>query len=151
MTRKRPAGDIVSRFFYWQNITEVKDMYIEFNSNPVNARVGDCVVRAISKALNKSWQETFVDLFVQALNMYDMPSSNRVWGEYLYKNGWRRFIIPDSCPNCYTIKDFCEDHKQGSYILATGQHVVYVHDGSYFDTWDSGEEIPIYYWRKDEK
>ena len=125
-------------------------MYINYNPNPEHARVGDCTVRAISKALNKPWQDTYIELAIHGLNMHDMPSSNRVWGDYLYRKGFRRFIVPDSCPDCYTIKDFLEDHKTGRYILATGEHVVYAKDGNYYDSWDSGNEIPIYYWQRKE-
>lgn len=124
-------------------------MWVQSNNNPDKALVGDCTIRAISKAIGKPWDDTYIYLAVQGFKMKDMPSSNRVWGEFLYNNGFRRFIIPDSCPNCYTIKDFCEDHKDGKYILATGTHVVCVMDGNYYDSWDSGDEIPIYYWRKE--
>lgn len=124
-------------------------MYVEFNPNPVRALVGDCTVRAISKALNKSWQDIYIELAIQGLNMNDMPSSNRVWGEYLYRNGFRRFIIPDSCPDCYTIKDFCREHNRGKFILATGTHVVCAVNGNYYDSWDSGNEVPIYYWKRE--
>lgn len=124
-------------------------MWVQSNNNPDKALVGDCTIRAISKAIGKPWDDTYIYLAVQGFKMKDMPSSNRVWGEFLYNNGFRRFIIPDSCPNCYTIKDFCEDHKDGKYVLATGTHVVCVADGNYYDSWDSGDEIPIYYWRKE--
>ena len=124
-------------------------MWVQSNNNPDKALVGDCTIRAISKAIGKPWDDTYIYLAVQGFKMKDMPSSNRVWGEFLYANGFRRFIIPDSCPNCYTIKDFCEDHKDGKYVLATGTHVVCVVDGNYYDSWDSGDEIPIYYWRKE--
>ena len=46
--------------------------------------------------------------------------------------------------------DFCNDHPKGAYILALSSHVVAVVDGCYYDTWDSGQEIPIYYWTKKE-
>lgn len=124
-------------------------MFVYFNNNPERALVGDCTIRAISKALVQSWQRTYNDLARQGFEMCDMPSSNRVWGEYLYSRGFRRFIIPDSCPDCYTIKDFCKEHNSGKYILATGTHVVCAVNGNYYDTWDSGNEIPIYYWRKE--
>lgn len=48
-----------------------------------------------------------------------------------------------------TVKDFCKENPIGTYILAISGHVVAVIDGDYFDTWDSGEEIPIYYWKKE--
>lgn len=52
----------------------------------------------------------------------------------------------------YTVEDFCIDHPNGKYLLAIDGHVVTVIAGFYFDTWeDSGREIPIYYWFKEEE
>lgn len=79
--------------------------------------------------------------------MHDMPDSNYVWSEYLYHHGFIRTPIPDTCPQCMTVRTFCELHSEGSYILAIDGHVVAVVDGNYYDTWDSGDEIPIYYWK----
>lgn len=125
-------------------------MFIFKNPNPSGSYVGDCVIRAISIASGKSWYEIYVDLCLQGLIMYDMPSSNRVWSEYLKSKGYNRYIIPNDCPDCYTVKDFCSEHFKGTYILGTGSHVIAVINGSYLDTWDSGDESPIYYWTKEE-
>ena len=122
-------------------------MWIEYNVNPFNRRVGDCVIRAISKALNKSWESTYIELCVQGLMMADLPSSNAVWSAYLKHKGFRRYTV-ENCPDCYTVEDFCQDNPQGTYILAIDGHVVCVADGRYYDSWDSGKEIPIYYWTK---
>lgn len=124
--------------------------YEYYNPNPQQNLVGDCVIRAISKLTGQPWEETYMDMALQGFTMYDMPSSNAVWGAYLFNNGYRRNIIPNTCPDCYTIKDFCQDYPKGKYLVATGTHVVAVEDGIYFDTWDSGNEIPIYYWRKEQ-
>lgn len=123
--------------------------YIYFNPNPTNQLVSDCVIRAISKLTNEDWETVYVGVTSMGFEMFDMPSSNRVWGEYLKSKGYERLVIPNTCPDCYTIRDFCIDHKKGKYLLATGVHVVAVIDGNYYDTWDSGGEIPIYYWRKE--
>lgn len=80
--------------------------------------------------------------------MYDMPSANRVWESWLAEEGYTRKLIPNTCPNCYTVRDFCLEHPTGKYLLATGEHVVTVENGDYYDTWDSGDEQPIYYWSK---
>ena len=122
--------------------------YVYYNPNPLKLSVGDCVIRAISCALNKSWKETYVEIVTQGFMMYDMPSANRVWGQYLKSKGFRKYQIPDTCPDCYTVRDFCYEHPRGIYILGTGEHVVCVKNGHYFDSWDSGNEIPIYYFKR---
>ena len=122
--------------------------YIKYNANPNNNRVGDCVIRAISKATGISWDKVFMDIVLEALYMYDMPSSNAVWGNYLTSIGFEKHIIPSNCPDCYTIIDFCNDYPQGTYVVATGTHTVAVIDGNYYDTWDSGDEVPIYYFKR---
>lgn len=123
-------------------------MFVRFNANPVNKNTGDCTVRAISVLLNQSWRDTHADLSMTSYYLSDMPSSNASWGEYLILNGFTRRVIPDTCPACYTIKEFCMDHPKGRFLVATGSHVVAVIDGDYYDTWDSGYEVPIYYYER---
>lgn len=77
-----------------------------------------------------------------------MPHANHVWGGYLKSKGFRKRIIPDECPDCYSVKDFCRDHPTGTYVLALSGHVVCAKDGDYFDTFDSGDEVIIFYWEE---
>lgn len=124
--------------------------FIKYNPNPNGNLVGDCVIRAISKLTDQDWDSTYIGVCLQGFMMKDMPSSNSVWGAYLLSNGFSRGYIPNTCPDCYTVKDFCYDHQNGSYLLAIGTHVVAVIDGDYYDSWDSGNEIPVYYFTKEE-
>ena len=119
-------------------------MFVEVNLNPYKKSVGDCVIRAISAAENEEWDDTFIDLMVKCFQLKDIPSSNSAWGSHLHDLGYSRHIVPDTCPDCYTIEDFTEDHPEGTYILATGTHVVCAKDGNYFDTWPSGQETVIF-------
>ena len=114
------------------------------------ARVGDCVVRAISRATGRTWEQTLCDLCVEALQQCDMPSANHVWGAYLRRKGFTRHALENECPDCYTVADFCRDHPDGTYVLATGTHAVCARGGDWHDTWDSGAEVPAYYWQKEE-
>lgn len=123
--------------------------FINYNANPSNNRVGDCVIRAISKLTGMSWEKTYTEIALKGFDMYDMPSSNAVWIKYLIGNGYDMIPIPNTCPDCYTVIDFCNDHPNGSYLVATGSHVIAIENGDYYDTWDSGDEIPIYYFRKE--
>ena len=125
-------------------------MWIEYNPNPKGRRVGDCSVRAISKALNIDWEQAFLIITINALTLADMPSSNAVWGSVLKDNGFERAIIPNTCPDCYTAEDFCRDHQKGVFVLGFGSHVATVINGNLYDSWDSSNEIPQYYWSKEE-
>lgn len=123
-------------------------MYINYNPNPFGTRVGDCTVRAISKALNQDWRTTYIDLCLYGLLDCDMPSANVVWGRYMKDKGFSRHVIEADKDDTYTVNDFAEEHQKGVYLLAISGHVVTVDDGNYYDAWDSGNCIPIYYWRK---
>lgn len=124
-------------------------MYSAYNPNPMGARVGDCTVRAISRATGEGWDTVYCGLCVEGLRLCDMPTANHVWGAYLRRHGFRRRALPDDCPDCYTVADFCREHPHGTYVLAISGHVVCVADGIYYDTWDSGSESPAYYWYKE--
>lgn len=122
--------------------------YHPYNANPEKLRVGDCVIRAISTALNKSWGEVYIRICVYGFIMKDMPSSNRVWGEYLKEQGFRRHPVDTHGESEYTVIDFCEDNPRGTFILALESHVICVIDGEYWDSFDSGDGIVLYYWAR---
>lgn len=126
-------------------------MWIEFNNNPTGRRVGDCAVRAVSVALDTDWETAYCMIAANGYTMGDVISSNSVWGSVLRQHGFYRKAIPDTCPDCYTAEDFCQDHPDGVFVLGFGGHVATVRDGKIYDSWDSSQEIPQYYWYKGDK
>lgn len=126
-------------------------MWREYNPNPMARRVGDCSIRAVAKALGTSWENAYSLIAANGFAMADMPSSDAVWGSVLRQNGFYREAIPNTCPDCYTAKDFCIDHPRGTFVLAFGGHVATVKDGILYDSWDSSNLSPQYfYFRKDD-
>jgi hypothetical protein len=123
-------------------------MFIQVQNNPLKKNTGDCAIRAVAIAQNITWTQAYVDLCTQGLKLKDLPNANSVWGSYLQEHGYKRGILSDSCPDCYTVKDFAYDHPYGTYVVCTGSHVVAVIDGDYLDAWDSGNEVPTYYFYK---
>lgn len=126
-------------------------MFVYRNDNPRgNFTAEDCVVRAISIVTGESWGKVYIDLCVEGFAAGDWGHSNGSWDTYLRRRGFKRYICPNDCPFCYSVSNFADDHKTGSFIVATGAHAVAVVDGNYIDAWDSGNEIPIYYYTKEE-
>lgn len=124
--------------------------FVEWNPNPVGRHVGDCAVRAIAKALGIDWETAYVMIASNGFSMGDMPSSDSVWGATLRQHGFYRMSIPDTCPDCYSVTDFCNDNPKGTFVLGFGGHVATVVDGDLYDSWDSSNEIPQFVWyRKD--
>lgn len=124
--------------------------FVFYNPNPSGRFVGDCTIRAICRLTDMDWDSVYACTVFQGFLRKDMPSGNSTWGAFLKKRGYIRKFIPDTCPECYTVKDFCRDNPRGRFLLVLDQHVVTVVDGNYYDTWDSGNEVPDYYWMKGE-
>lgn len=120
-----------------------------FNNNPSGRSVGDCSIRALSVALGIDWETAYALAALNGYLMNDVISSNGVWGSVLRQNGFYRHSIPNTCPDCYTLERFAEDHPEGVFVVGTGNHVATVRDGLIWDSWDSSQEIPVYYWSKE--
>ena len=125
--------------------------WIKWNPNPTGRNVGDCSVRAIARALRVDWETAYTKTAAAGFAMGDMPSADSVWGAVLRQNGFYRQAVPNTCPDCYTVAEFAKDHLEGIYVLALGGHVVTVDNGDWYDTWDSGSQVPQYYWFRKEK
>lgn len=123
-------------------------MFIYTNPNPSGKITGDCVIRAICIAENISWRKCLLELTAYSYFLHEVLDSNSLWFEYLIDFGYTYHTLPNTCPLCYTVKRFCHDHPFGTYIVCMGTHVVAVIDGDYYDTWDSGNEVVTYYFRK---
>ena len=109
--------------------------YYQPNDKDTKDNHSDCVIRALTKVLNKEWLATFDDLLPYARDMQCMPSERRCYEEYLFDNGF---------------ESFAKDNKQGNYLVNVANHVVAISDGCYYDTWDSGDCCLYGYYYKEE-
>lgn len=126
-------------------------MWVRCNPNPKGKLVGDCVVRAISVATGQPWRRVYDYLYQVGRDECDMMASDEVWGLYLYRTGFDPFLLPETCPRCTTVRRFAEQYPEGIYIIGTGTHAVAVIDGDWYDTWDSGDVIPTFFWKAERR
>lgn len=123
-------------------------MYVYYNPHPSQESTGDCVIRAFTKVFGATWDDVYLELVAFGFIVKDWPDNISVWGRYLLEHGFRRYQIPNTCPHCYTISDFCADHPDGTYVVATSNHVVAVVSGDYYDSWNSGNEVVAHIYAK---
>lgn len=124
-------------------------MFVYYNPNPKHKRVRDCTVRAIAFATETDWDTAFIALVIHSFAMKDMPDDDEVWWDFLKGHGFAYHAILSLCPECKTVREFCEEHSDGLYVLATQNHVLGARDGDWYDLWDSGDEIVLHYWTKE--
>lgn len=123
-------------------------MYIQYNPNPERNDTTDCVIRAICKITGQTWNEVYWDLCDIGFKKKAWGDTMLVWGAYLKQLGFTRRILPNTCPDCYTIADFAADNPFGDYLVATGEHLVAVSRGNIYDSWDSSDLVPVYYYER---
>lgn len=123
-------------------------MFVFYNPNPTGARVGDCAIRSCAAALDQPWDKTYLDLCIEGLLKSDLPSANAVWGAYLRRHCFVRRNVDVDNANTYTLEDFAQDHPDGIFVVALSGHVVTVSNGDWMDSWDSGAEIVLYYFKR---
>ena len=123
--------------------------FIRYNANPSNKDTIDCVIRGLTVLLDMSWNGVHKLLTDRADNEHDVYILNDFWIDVLKSFGYKLYYIPNMCPDCITVRRFAAQHPNGKYLLGTGSHVIAVDSGNYIDTFDSGDELPIYYFRKE--
>ena len=119
-------------------------MWRRFQPNPDKITTGDCTVRAICAVTGMDWISAHTALCELSREMSDMPSENRVWWSFLRGIGFRQMFLPE-CPDCMTVAEFAALHPRGVYVLGPFGHAVAVISGDWWDAWDSGETVPLYF------
>lgn len=99
------------------------DVWRYYQPNPKKRNTGDCSVRAISKALGVDWETAYILTADAGLIMADMPDNNGVIGGRLQRNGFRRAVVPNTCPDCYTFRDdsYSEDDGYSRHDYGGGR------------------------------
>lgn len=111
--------------------------FLKYNRHPKGLKVNDCMVRAISTALNKDYLETRRDLNRATKELgYGHYSDHDFIFDYLAS--YNRLIFKATPGQTRTkLADFAKEHPNGTYVVSVRKHVVAVVDGFILDSWDS--------------
>ena len=123
--------------------------YYQPNKKDIKDEYGDCVIRSLTKVLDKSWHEVFDELVPIARECQCMPNMRTAYEIYLERKGFKYVGISNKKGTKRpTVESFTKAHKHGTYILRVAHHLVASVDGMYFDTWNSGSKSLYGYWEK---
>lgn len=124
--------------------------YYQPNKKDLKDDYGDCVIRALTKALGKEWLEVFDELVPISREEQCPYNCKPCYERYILSKGFTYSGISNGKGSKRpTVKEFANSHKNGTYILRVAHHLVTVVDGKYYDTWDSGSKSLYGYWVKE--
>ena len=113
--------------------------YSYYNANPLNRRVNDCTVRAISLATKRTWDTTFEELSKMAQAQAIMPDDVTYIDEYLERKYHKICGCKDKIE--ITVEEFVDTHPHGIYLITMRGHITCVIDGCIYDTFDPRDRI----------
>lgn len=105
-------------------------MYKYYNANAKGNFVNDCVIRAISVAEGKSWDETYNELSDIAQSEGILLDDVEFVENYL-DDRYERV-----CHYAKTVDEFIEEYPYGIYLITMDGHITVVIDGTLYDTFD---------------
>lgn len=124
-------------------------VYYQPNSKDIKDKYGDCVIRALSKAMDKTWLEVFDILVMNGRELQSMLGQKTVYTKVLSEYGFKYYGISNKKG---TKRPTVKQHAAMSTapcVMVAANHLVACQDGKFYDTWDSGEKSLYGYWVKE--
>ena len=123
--------------------------FINYNANPKNKKTGDCVIRAISTALNQDYWKTLDEMVeVTKKTGYYMSYKNG-FEAYLKSKGYEKQKMPKRPDNTrYTVEEFADELAMPcyNYILNVANHLTCLKGQDLYDIWNCSRKSVGNYW-----
>lgn len=116
-------------------------MYKYLNKNPYNRDIEDCVIRCLSLAEGKTWQEMYRELSDLAIEEGRMLNSVEFVEEYLDERYKRQRHTAK------TVGEFADEHPYGRYIITMPSHITCCINGVIYDTFNPEKRIMRCAWK----
>jgi hypothetical protein len=141
-----------------RNIPSDTTTFTYYNNNPKGKIASDCVIRAISLATNKDYNEVVDDLVNMMKKTGYIIDERKCYGKYLKQLGWIKIKQPKKIDNTkYTGSEFCQifiDSQNNDFdtsrIIAHigGHHIVAIINKKIYDIWNCTGQCIGNYWIK---
>jgi hypothetical protein len=123
--------------------------FVKHNQNPQGWKRSDCVIRALSFALDISFYQVLQDLYTIGVRLATIQNDNRVYVSYLERDhGLHKMSVKkevDGDTRRFTVGDICA--WKGTYIVQVASHLTVVKDGACYDTWDCRKKSAYRIWK----
>ena len=123
--------------------------FVKYNANPKHRKTTDCVIRALSIALNNSWEATYRSLVDYSIKNYLMCTEKRAYTGYLKAKGYEMQKMPKRMDNSrYTVKEFIDElaRPNAVYVINIAHHLTVVKDKVLLDSWDCSKKTMGNFW-----
>jgi hypothetical protein len=115
-------------------------VYYQPNKKDLKDGYGDCAIRALTKALDKSWLEVYDILVKKGRELQCMPNGKPAYSAVLEEYGFTYHGISNKKGTKRpTVKAFASSEHRVC-VLRVANHLVASSGGKFFDTWDSGDK-----------
>lgn len=124
--------------------------YRYYNNNPNKYKTGDCVVRAISVALDKSWEEVVRDLTEYTLKYKYFLNCQELYEIYLKDNKWKKHKAPHKKNGGeYLLGEWLKKFKGEAVVTIEDNHLTYVNNQIVYDIWNCTDSTVGEFWTKE--
>lgn len=117
-------------------------MYKYYNRNPNNEIIGDCVVRAISTALDIGYYNV-ENMLIETSDYFNCDMLVKdCYGLLLEK----KFRLPKINGKGRTVEEIVKQFPNNIIILRVNEHLTCAKYGIIYDIWDTSNEIVDVFW-----
>lgn len=118
-------------------------MFVYYNANPNQQQIGDCVIRAISLALNLDYFEV-VTLLYNNSNFFNCDMLVRECYEKLLEDD---FGLERIKPKTYkTVEEVANEFSDNVLLIRIKGHLTCAMYGRIYDIWDCSDEAVDCFW-----
>ena len=110
-------------------------MYKFYNANAKGRFTNDCVIRAISLAEDKTWNETYDELS-EIAQRNGIILDDVQFVEPLLDSRYERMCFREKY-----VGEFIEEHPKGVYLITMKGHITCVINGVLYDTFDCRDRV----------